>query len=304
MILDLKKIIILLFVFIILYILINGFQKRYTYPKICWMYWDKKKLPNMIQKIHNYNKQKLEGWDIRYLNEQSVYEYIRKEDFPSGYQKLIPAHKADWIRLQLLHKYGGCWMDASIIINDYMAMDKIYDKSVKQYVDATLFQSDKFNSSFTHISGRKIPLVIDNWYILAPKNSIIISMWLDEYTKAIRMGLPEYKKFILREKIDISKIKFMSKEDIYLTQHACIQHIFQKKITDIPNILFLNSVDDMFKLKVVCGLPKNVKKYEDNRLKCFEDKINNDKRTKKIPYIKLTRKERSIDIEKFLNNTS
>ena len=56
----------------------------------------------------------------------------------------------------------------------------------------------------------------------------------------------------------------------------------------------------MFKLKVVCGLPKNVKKYEDNRLKCFEDKFNNDKRTKNIPYIKLTRRERSINIEKFL----
>lgn len=291
---------VLIVIFIIYFIFKNLNKDDIQYPKICWIFWNTEKLPPMIEKIKKYNERKLKNWDTRFLNSDTIYNYISKEEFPSGYDKLIPAHKADWIRLQLLHKYGGCWLDASIIINDSMGMDKIYDKSVKQNVDATLFQSDKLNSTFTHISGKEIPLHIDNWFILAPKKSKLIKLWLDEYTLAINMGLYEYKKMVMKYKFDHSKVKFYSKKDVYLLQHLCIQYLLQKKVMDVPNILFLNSVNDMFKLKVVCGLPKNVKKYEDNRLKCFEDKFNNDKRTKNIPYIKLTRRERSINIEKFL----
>jgi hypothetical protein len=251
-------------------------------------------MPSIIEGIKKYNMNKFPGWKPVYLNDKNLDDYIPKWAFPENYSNLIQAHKADWIRLYLLYRYGGCWLDCSIIINKSEALDDIYNKSQNVKADLTVFQSDLKNRTFTHISGRSVPLVIDNWLIFAPKNSIIIKLWLDEYTKAINMGFLEYKKnVVIKSGTDISKIYTTGDNDVYLTQHMCIEYILQKKIKNLPNIIFLNSFDSMFKLSILCdGKPSS----------CLEDKFNNDNATvKEIPYIKLTRHDRNIDITKFLN---
>ena len=290
---------VLIVIFIIYFILKSLYKDDNQYPKICWIFWNTEKLPPMIKKIKKYNRSKLKNWDVRFLNSDTIYNYISKEEFPSTYDTLIPAHKADWIRLQLLHKYGGCWMDASIILNQDTAIDKIYDKSIQTGADLTVFTVSKLE--FTHKSGKKIPLHIDNWFILAPKNSKMIKLWLDEYTSAVNMGLLKYKKNAIKNNVDISKIWFSDKNCVYLTQHICIQYVLQKKILDIPHILFLDASQSMFKVKNICMSEINKKKYG-SRLKCIENKINHNKDIQNLPYIKLTRKERSINIDKLLDN--
>jgi hypothetical protein len=289
---------VLILIFIIYFILKSLYKDDNQYPKTCWIFWNTEKLPPMIHKIKKYNASKLKNWDVRFLNSDTIYNYISKEEFPSTYDKLIPAHKADWIRLQLLHKYGGCWMDASIILNQDTAIDKIYDKSVKTGSDLTVFTANK--SRFTHKSGKKIPLHIDNWLILAPKNSKMIKLWLDEYTSAVNMGLLKYKENAIKNNVDISKILFLDKNCVYLTQHICIQYLLQKKILDIPPILFLDASQSMFKVKNICKTEINIKKYG-SKLKCIENKMNHNKDIQSLPYIKLTRAERSINIDKLLN---
>jgi hypothetical protein len=56
----------------------------------------------------------------------------------------------------------------------------------------------------------------------------------------------------------------------------------------------------MFKVKNICNTEINIKKYG-SKLKCIENKMNNNKYIQNLPYIKLTRAERSINIDKLLN---
>lgn len=312
-------IIIILIVLLILYVNLNKLYKNDTkiYPKICWSYWDTKKLPSMIEKIKKNNKNKLKGWDVRFLNSDTISNYISKEEYPYGYNKLILAHQADWIRMYLLHKYGGCWMDASIILNSSTALDELYSKSVSTQSDITVFKAsfhEKYRN-FTHISGTELPLYIENWFIYAPKNSIILNLWFREFTKAVNIGLMEYKKEIIKEGTNVI-ILYNNEDDVYKTQHACLQYILQKKLVTLPNILILDALENMFKIQLNdCMTEKSKKKYykeipnlpasEKRRnmiVTCFEDKMNTDPSVKKIPYIKLTRHDRKRDISKFFDN--
>jgi hypothetical protein len=255
---NIDKIIIVVIFIIIIYLLVKYIANNAKeYPKIIWMYWDTEKKPEVIKKIIKHNDSRLKNWDIRFLNAQTVYNYIPKEEFPNGYDKLMPAHKADWIRMYLLNIYGGCWMDASIIINSPTVMDELYDKSLNTQADLTVFKADlldKNKYTFIHSSGILLPLYIENWFIYAPKNSILIKLWLEEYTRAIKMGFTEYKKKAIEE--NVISVVFSNDEDVYLTQHLCIQYVLQKRIKDLPRILFLDALESMLKIR---SLPRFVK---------------------------------------------
>jgi hypothetical protein len=260
------------------------------YPKIIWIFWDSDKLPKIIQQIKDYNKNKLKGWDVRFMNLNTVRDYIPDSAYPANYNDLVPANKSDWMRLYLLNKYGGCWLDAGIIINDTTILNKIYNESVVTSSDLTVFKSSSKN--FRHKTGIEIPLIIDSWFILAPVGSQIIQAWLDEITYAIDIGLLQYKRKVIKEGTNISRIQFKDENDTYLTVHICIEHVLQKKLETIPRMLILSSKDSMFKIQNECNWDND----------CISHRMNNDPHSKMLPYIKLISKNRTMNLDKFFSS--
>ena len=257
--------------------------------KVAWLFWDSSKLPRKVQLIKDYNSPKLEGWVVHYLNPTTLTNFIPKAAFPRTYDALIPAHKADWIRLYLLNKYGGCWIDMGIIINSKTKFDEIYTKSVEEKADITVFQtSDKM---VKHSSGVDIPISIDNWLIMAPKHSKIIKAWLKEFTYAIDIGMLKYKRKVVAAGIDTSAICNPDDDDTYLTMHLCIQYIIHKRMTTLPKILFFRSDDSMLKIQNICHWkPTCVKK------KMLGVTALN------LPYVKFTRHERKhVNVAKYIS---
>ena len=253
------------------------------------MFWDTEEKPLLIRQLARYNKKRLEGWDIRFLNSQTVYSFIHMNEFPKKYNDLSIQHKSDWIRLYLLLHYGGCWMDASIILNDDRALDKIRQDSIGQKSIFTGFATGF--KTYTHSTGKTMPLVIDNWFIMAPRRSPIIKLWFQEYSTAIDIGFLNYKQNAIRDGVNISAIHSKGPEDVYLTQHICIQKIFQQDIQTMPSIILLKSNDSMFKLHNECKW-----KHE-----CIKNRLLNDPEVKKLPYIKLIGENRNIDLTKYLS---
>lgn len=84
-----------------------------------WMYWTGKK-PDLIQKLANkVNKNSNNGknYILRYLNDTTIKDYI---DIPEWFYRLKAAHKADYVRVKLLRKYGGIWLDADTVVLNNM----------------------------------------------------------------------------------------------------------------------------------------------------------------------------------------
>ena len=265
-------------IIIIIAIIYNNYF-RYTVPKIIWMYWNSDVLPKNVQLMKDYNAPAFRGWKLIYLNPKTLYNYVDKEHIPLGYHKLIVQHQADWIRLYVLRKYGGVWIDASIIFNDKNSLNTIWTQTVKNQSMFTVFTGAGHT---THISGVKIPLLIDNWFIMAPLHSQIIDLWFQEFNQAVNEGFLHYKLRAIREGVDISNIYFKHEEDVYLTQHVCIEKVFQKMLKTIPSCIFIDSGISMFAIQNKCNWKKQ----------CVIDNILYSPLARKLPYIKLTRHER------------
>lgn len=140
-------------------------------PKIIWLYWEDAEIPDLVKLCYKSIKKHCQEYEVNFLNASNVLDYIDLPNFPNE----IPlAQKADLIRLELLLKYGGMWMDASIFLTRNLdwILSRIDDH------DAFLFYSDECTTDIAHP-------ISENWFIASPKNSQFIREWRDEFKKCI-----------------------------------------------------------------------------------------------------------------------
>jgi len=257
----------------------------YELPRIAWTHWNNDRPPKVIKDILENRASAMPGWDIRFVTDETVLEFIPQEDFPLKYKGLSPPHRADWIRLRLLELHGGAWLDAGIIVNDGASLDKLRDETIAKRAEYTgFYPNDGLNKMGT-------PSYIDNWFIMAPKGSPFIRMWKEEYETAIDMGFVPYKRKLTSTNLVFTDYNVKDPNDVYLTPQACLQKILQT-LPSKPNILLHHARDSMMKLHAECASRPDTKQ----QIECIHDAILNDPKTKDIPYIKLRKEDRGFDI--------
>ena len=238
-------------------------------PRIIWMFWKDIEIPINIQNIIDHNKKVLTNWEIIILNKKTIHDYIPK--FPTQYKAITVQQQSDWIRLYLLKTYGGIWSDISIIYNDVAKIDELWKKSDKYDYTGFFYKDKKHNGIYE---------IIETWFILCKKNSTIITLWLNEYERAMSEGFLNYKRRIIKEGTKINENNFYP-YDIYFVIYYCLQHVLQNLKT-IPKMNLLNAHDSMYFLAKKCGWHNKT-----CRRKLFKTK------KYKLPHIKLTRVDRS-----------
>lgn len=254
---------------IILVILLHQVKPAYSsLPKIVWTHWDSENPPEHVQKTVERMRKVLPDWQVRFITTDQYLSSINQETIPPGFQNLKVEHQADWIRLKLLKTYGGCWIDSGIILNE--SINPLYRDCVSNKADLLVF---KILGTQTN---PKYP-VAENWFIMAPPNSPMISVWLEEYERAIRMGFKRYKERIKEEGVDLQKL--MNKpNDVYLTQHGCYQKVIQQRMPPNAKVVYHVAEDSMFKIHAKdCQWDKS----------CIQKKLQDVRYCRTIPYIKL-----------------
>ncbi|MBF7692807.1 glycosyltransferase family 32 protein [Acinetobacter pollinis] len=152
-------------------------------PKIIWMYWDSDKKNDLVD-FCIYNTKKIcQDYKVLVLNKENISEYI---DLPVLKDGLKTAVIADYIRLSLLKKYGGIWMDASILLTENFDWFLSKLKDSENFV----FYTDNCTTDIN------FPIT-ENWFIAARKNSEFISDWLQEFQYCLLSENPNtyYKKY-------------------------------------------------------------------------------------------------------------
>jgi len=251
---------------LLIFLSVEFIHRKYNIPKQIWCYWNSD-IPLSVQKILNKNKELLKDWNYTILTDATLSDYIDTSQFPPQVQKLSAPHKADYIRLVLLKQYGGCWLDASIIIHSPAALESIRQVSQRAHSSLTAFSLGE--PQYTYI---------ENWFIMAPKGSQVIERWFEEYDKAVRMGFKEYKEDIFAKGYDINERIYKRKgPNVYLTQHACLQVVRQTMFQFPSSVLLYKAEDSMFKLHDEC-------KWDSA---CIKEKMKKDPSVREIPFIKL-----------------
>lgn len=233
-----NKILILIILYLILFAIIfndNLFNnqleyftdnKNYVLPKCIYAYWDNLEGNDLIKSfVKNWKKKINPDWKIIIITKDTLKNYV-SEEFIRKYKHLPSFRFSDFLRLELLLNNGGIWMDISTILVDGKFIDKFYSEMKFNKFDVCVYELK--NMSF--IQDEFYFPYLENWFIMAPKNSRYIKDLYDEFDRAEKMGFLNYKNNILLPTgLYFDNIFKQEEENTYLMQHAIVNYLLYKK---------------------------------------------------------------------------
>lgn len=147
-------------------------ELKHEHPKVIWWCWLQGigNAPSIVKACFNSLKQ-LTGYSLKVIDNSNWREYL---ELP-GYivkkwekKQIPPALFSDLLRLELLIKYGGTWIDSTVFCTGFQ------DSSFKfqNYLEADLFL-------FQYTKQGSIPVSISNWFISAHSNNEVLIVLRD-----------------------------------------------------------------------------------------------------------------------------
>jgi hypothetical protein len=154
---------VLLFTILILFIIFVSSQSNKKIPKIIWTFWDGSEKPLLVKKCMETWKKWAPDYEIHVLDKEStkhIQKFKRSSDSIQRY--------TDFVRLDVLSKYGGIWMDASIYLT--RSLDWIYEDDSEFIGYKCIGQQ----------SEPDIP-VIDSWFLACTPDCNYMKDWYEEF---------------------------------------------------------------------------------------------------------------------------
>lgn len=90
-----------------------------------YLYWTGKeyKLISILRNLIYLHSTNGIGYKIHLITDKNIGEYIN--DIPKYFNKLCPAHQADFVRVNVICDYGGIWLDSDTIVLD--SLDSLFE---------------------------------------------------------------------------------------------------------------------------------------------------------------------------------
>ena len=139
-----------------------------TRPKRIFILWLQglEKAPELVRACAASVSEQLPGYQIIVLTEENIREYTDLPDYIwKKYKKgrIRPAHFSDLVRLNVLDRLGGMWIDATVLCTGAGLMERIEDCPLfvfRIFPDASRFE----------------PIVASNWFISACSHHPILEL--------------------------------------------------------------------------------------------------------------------------------
>lgn len=182
-------------------------------PKIIWLYWTSITPSPLVEICISQIKKLHPKYEVYILNEKNIHLFLpqitkQRTDLPL-------ANYTDLIRLKLLERYGGFWLDASILLAENL--DWAYRLKQENNADIIGFYSDFFTSDWD------FPL-LETWFLGAAPNNRFISAWANEFEQCYTSENPH--RYYDKEK---KNSHFLQKIDAHLGDYL-IAYLAASKI--------------------------------------------------------------------------
>ena len=145
-------------------------------PKIIWFSWlqGMDNAPEIVKACLASQKKHLSDYDFRIVDLDNYRQWVDLPEYViRKYRKglIPPASFSDLLRLSLLKKYGGIWMDASVYCSGF-GNDKLRERWDRiMGSELTVFRYFK--------RGHREASALSTWFFAAVPNHIVISSVLD-----------------------------------------------------------------------------------------------------------------------------
>lgn len=169
-------------------------------PKKIWIFWYQGFLssPSMVKMCINSWKLRNPSYEIIILDKNSIHQYIEIPKFIS-LNRLDITYQiySDYIRLALLKKHGGVWVDAYVYC--FVPLSKWLPNH---------FEKDSFfifNNSF---KGR----LITSWFMVTTPKHYIFCQWFLIFEDYFRKNHLKHTSTFLGKKIQLALGKYLNKD--------------------------------------------------------------------------------------------
>lgn len=153
----------------------NIYDKSWTneeIPKIIWWCWlqGEDQIPELPKICLNSVRKNLPDYKIKIITFKNLREYIKlpkiiMEKYNAGW--IVGAHLSDIIRLTLLAKYGGIWLDSTVYCTDDKLLKRIEKKDMFFYQNMLSPNSDIIKmSNWLIATKRNNPFIVEGAKIL------------------------------------------------------------------------------------------------------------------------------------------
>jgi hypothetical protein len=160
-------------------------------PKIIWIYWGQgwNNAPNIVKLCKKTWIYKNPNWEVISLDQNNISKYVNLNKYTN--KKINYTSLSDIIRINILSKYGGIWVDSTVLC--------------KTPLDNWL--PILMQSGFFAFNKPGIDRMLSSWFLAAKKDNYIIKIW---------------KKYV-----DIYW-KYAKKPSVYYWFHYIFEDIFKK----------------------------------------------------------------------------
>jgi len=246
------------------------FKGLKPFNKVLWSYWDNGggdsgKTPSLVKVCLNRFRSKNIGWEVNILNNKNLRSFLSEEEMnvflEIGKSSGIPAG-TDLLRLILLWRFGGVWLDASTIITKEKDMldtllegrgiMQLQKENLKKVPRAVLVMRLPHWQSGDDKEGYVAPM-IENWFIACRPKSRYIGLWLKQfliYQKLRMFNKNNYLNFggsmsLYKEDFDKRGYKFYGNKDFwefgdYLTMHWSSLYVIQEERKILMEFMWKN----------------------------------------------------------------
>ena len=149
-------------------------EKTSLIPPIIYTYWHEKTLPTIVTKCIQSWKRFHPNYTIHVLHPDNVSKFIDIDIFNIP----VSAHalRSDFIRLALLEKTGGIWLDASVYLNQ--SLDWVHSYQKKESSECVAFKINKHTLLLQNVDEGNYN--IESWFLASIPNSTFIHDWNQE----------------------------------------------------------------------------------------------------------------------------
>lgn len=205
-------------------------------PRRIWTYWHSPELPLVVQRcIANWRKLNPD-FQVTVLHAGNLAQYL--DDVPAGLKNVGIPKQTDWIRLALLERHGGYWLDASLFLTRPLAWVEQLQQA--QQVEFVGFYLDGYTTDAA------FP-VVESWFLAAPAQSRFIAEWRELFqNSAIDQDTQAYLQ-ALRAEGSYERYTQKIGDPGYHTIHVTAQHLLQAAASasgELPYRLHLLCAED------------------------------------------------------------
>lgn len=146
-------------------------------PKVIWTYWHALPAPDFIQACLQNWQRYAPDHEVRLLDRQTALDWL--PELRADFDTLPTYRQADWLRVQLLARHGGIWLDASILLaRDLDWLHRLREHRTASYVG---FYVDRF-------TARADQPIVENWLMAAAPGCPFTQALAHEFSRALDDG--------------------------------------------------------------------------------------------------------------------